>query len=187
MQISEDLIAKIDSLKTPAIIAISGVGGSGKSTFSKKLAEAINAPIIEIDSFIRDRTLSEYSNWNLIDFKRLEDEVLAPFKSGTNSIEYHHFDWAKNIATKLIQITSNNYIIIEGVGLFRPELMKYFDYTIWIDCPLEDAIKRGKKRDREEYHNPQDELWNGIWKKNDLEYLEHFKPAETADLIINNV
>lgn len=187
MQIGKDLIDKISSLKTPTIIAISGVGGSGKSTFANLLGDAINIPIVGVDAFIKDRNLSDYSNWNLIDFHRLEQEILIPFQKGVSPIRYHHFDWAKNAASKTIQITNSGRIIIEGVGLFRPELMKYFSYTIWIDCPIDEAIKRGKRRDREEYKNPQDELWDGVWKKNDAEYLKHFKPDKIVDLIVSNI
>ncbi|TSC61399.1 MAG: hypothetical protein Athens041674_789 [Parcubacteria group bacterium Athens0416_74] len=84
------------------------------------------------------------------------------------------------------EVPSTNTLIIEGVGLFRPELMKYFAYTIWVDCPLEEAVARGKKRDKDEHHNPQDELWDGIWKKNDIEYFDTYKPNEIADVIISN-
>ena len=64
--------------------------------------------------------------------------------------------------------------------------LKYFVYKIWVDCPIGEGIARGKKRDREVYHNPQDESWDGVWKKNDEEYVKNFRPKEYADIIINN-
>lgn len=64
--------------------------------------------------------------------------------------------------------------------------MHYFSYTIWMDCPVEEATARGKKRDREDYHSPQDELWDGIWKENDVQYDEMYKPREMADVIVSN-
>jgi hypothetical protein len=54
------------------------------------------------------------------------------------------------------------------------------------DGVLEEAISRGKKRDREEYQNPNDECWDGTWKKNDLEYYAVFEPDKKADIVISN-
>ncbi len=35
--------------------------------------------------------------------------------------------------------------------------------------------------------NSSDELWDGIWKSNDLEYFNTFKPRESADNIVNSI
>jgi hypothetical protein len=63
--------------------------------------------------------------------------------------------------------------------------MQYFTHTLWIDVPQDEATARGKKRDRHEYNNPQDELWDTLWRQNDLEYLEAYKPKAVAILITN--
>jgi uridine kinase len=168
------------------IIAVSGVGGAGKSTLANLVAKEINAPVIGVDSFMKDRTISGYSNWEIMDFARLEREVILPFLASANPLEYGHFDWSANKVIKTISVSHNGKIMIEGVGLFRPELNRRFAYKIWVDCPAETATERGKKRDRDEYQNPQDEHWDGIWKKNDEEYLAAFKPKETADFVFDN-
>ncbi|OGC54112.1 hypothetical protein A2797_02650 [candidate division WWE3 bacterium RIFCSPHIGHO2_01_FULL_48_15] len=186
MTLDKQILENIVALKEPTIIAVSGVGGAGKSTFANRLGEEMNAPVIGVDSFMKDRTNTDYSNWNIMDFARLEQEVVLPFLSGKNPLQYGHFDWGTNKVVKTIEVPHNGKIIIEGVGLLRPELVKSFAYKIWVDCPVEDATERGKKRDREEYQNPQDEHWDGIWKKNDKEYLAAFNPKETADFILDN-
>lgn len=186
MKLDKEIVEKIISLKTPMIVAVSGFGGSGKSTFAQLLGSDIDAPVIGLDSFIKDRMLADYSLWNLMDFDRLEREVLMPFSEGKSPVAHGHFDWEKNAIGEIREVSHDGRIIVEGVGLFRPHLSMYFEYKIWVDCPLEEAIARGKKRDREEYHNPQDEAWEGIWKKNDLEYLNAFNPKDAADVIIDN-
>lgn len=120
-----------------------------------------------------------------MDFNRFEKEVCTPFRAGQNPIEYGLFDWNENRVTKREYVHHAGRLIVEGVGLFRPELLHYFAYKIWIDCPIELAIARGKKRDREEYHNPQDEKWDGIWKKNDLECYQAYTPEKIADEVIH--
>ncbi|TAJ15817.1 hypothetical protein EPO56_00795 [Patescibacteria group bacterium] len=184
MKIDKKIIEKIQSLDTPTIISISGFGGSGKSTFAKLLGSEIQAPVICVDSFSRDSSAS--SLWDSMDFERLKKEVLLPFINGENPIFHGHYDSKLEAFIKDIRVEHRDRLIIEGVGLFRPELMNYFSYTIWIDCPLEEAIERGIKRDREIHKNPQDEKWNGVWKKNDLEYFESFNPKTNADLVVDN-
>lgn len=184
MVIDQDIIEKIKSLSTPTIIGVSGFGGSGKTDFANLLSDVVNAPVVSIDSF--NKGITDYSNWELMDFNRLEKEVLIPFKAGKNLISYSHVDGELNRSPKSISIDSQGILIVEGVGLIRPELMKYFSYTIWIDCPIDEAVRRGKTRDREVWNNPKDELWEGIWRKNDLEYYEKFQPHTKVNLVVNN-
>lgn len=186
MHISEDIIKKISSLSRPTIVGISGFGGSGKSTAAKQLGSKLNAPVVGVDSFQQKGAFTtRFSLWNIMDFARLESEVLQPFSKGLR-VSYKHFDAEKEVLLNTVNIESDGILIVEGVGLFRPELLKYFSYKIWVNIPLETAIARGKKRDREEYGNPTDELWDGVWKDNDLEYVEQYKPKEIADVIIDN-
>lgn len=186
MQIDQKITERIKSLHRPAVIAISGFGGAGKSTFASFLSEVLGAPVVGVDSFMKDRTLSEYSLWEVMDFRRLEREVLAPFSRSENPLHYGHFDWFANKILETRVLQHQGILVVEGVGLFRPELLKYFSYKIWIDCPIEEATARGMKRDREEYINPQDEMWGGIWKQNDLEYFEKFAPKQATNIIVDN-
>ena len=163
MIIPHELPQHIKALPLPLVIAISGFGGSGKSTFANLLAALMNIPVIGLDSFIIDPVATNYSNWECMDFRRLESEILIPFFNGDRVLEYGHFDWISNSVVKTKRIEHTGQIIVEGVGLFRPELTDYFSVMIWIDCPIDEAIRRGKKRDQEVYKNPQDECWNGVW------------------------
>jgi hypothetical protein len=55
---------------------------------------------------------------------------------------------------------------------------------IWIDCPIEEAIKRGKQRDLALNITSHDQYWDGIWRRNDEEYWTIYKPKEIANDII---
>ena len=186
MQIDTEVIEKIKNLPRPAVVAISGFGGSGKSTFASMVAEIFNAPIVCVDRFRIDRTIQSFTHWKGMDFERLEEEILIPFYSGMSPVRYGHWDHTANAIVKEVDVQHSGLLIIEGVGLFRPELAKYLTYKIWMDVPLDVATARGKKRDREVHKNPQDEEWDGSWKRNDEEYFNAYKPKEMADLVINN-
>lgn len=186
IEIPANLLAEITALPKPLIIGISGVGGAGKSSVAHALAEAVKAPVVGVDSFQKNRTAHDYALWNIMDYERLEQEVIKPFVEGATLLRYGHFDWATNGVALEKEVLAGDILIIEVVGLFRPELNRYFGYKIWVDCPKEEATARGKKRDREEYNNPQDESWDGVWKRNDAEYFEAFQPRAVADLIFKN-
>jgi uridine kinase len=186
MEISHEIIEKIKNLPTPSIVAISGFGGAGKSTAAHKLAELFDAPVVGIDQFMKDRTREDYSHWEGMDFARFEKEVLLPFTKGENPIHYGHWDHGANNIIKSVEVPHKGILIVEGVGIFRPELIKYFNYKIWIDCPQEEANSRGKKRDREVHKNPQDKNWDGLWKRNDAEYFNTYRPQELADYVLRN-
>lgn len=182
----QEIISEIQKLPTPAIIGISGFAGSGKSTFAQVLANKLGAQIVEVDAFWKNTTERNYTLWNIVDYARLEREVLIPLSKNVENIEYGVFNWESNSVQEKINITARDIVIIEGVGLFRPELMKYFSYTIWIDCPLNVATERGKKRDREQYRQSHDELWDGLWRENDEQYYNEFHPEKIADALLLN-
>ncbi len=187
MQIDTSLVDTLKQLSKPTLIGVSGFGGSGKSSIAKKLGELLNAPVVGVDSFQKKGAFdTSYSLWNIMDYARLEKEICIPFLRKDKAIRYEHFNAKDEMISETREIQNNGILIIEGVGLFRPELAKYFTVKIWVDCPIEEAIARGKKRDREEYGNPTDELWDGVWRKNDLEYYETFKPAELAEYTVLN-
>ncbi|MSU74300.1 hypothetical protein EXS57_00805 [Candidatus Kaiserbacteria bacterium] len=186
MKISNELLEKIKTLPTPRVIGISGFGGAGKSTFAEMLSKMLDAPVICVDQFGIDRTIEDYTHWEGLDLKRLEKEVLIPFSKGDNAVRYGHWDHSANAIVEMTEVPNNGTLIIEGVGLFRPEILKYFSYKIWIDAPQDVAKERGKKRDREVHKNPQDEKWNGPWKRNDMEYFETYRPKEISDFIVQN-
>ena len=89
---------RLRGIPPPAIIAVSGFGGSGKSTLAAKIGRFLDAPVISVDSFIKDRHLTDYVGWGMIDYERFEREVLVPFSTGAVPVEFGHFDWNTNQA-----------------------------------------------------------------------------------------
>ena len=186
MQIDNQLLERIRAIPLPMAIAVSGFGGAGKSSFSARLGQHLGAAVISVDSFIKSRQLVSYDLWEWIDYDRLEHEVLTPLLSGCTSIEFGHFDWHANAVASRTGFHDCKRVIVEGVGLLRPSLLRHFAFSIWIDCPIEEAIGRGKRRDREVHGNPQDESWDGIWRRNDEEFYTLNRPDRLVDYVFDN-
>jgi uridine kinase len=176
------LLNIIKEIPLPCIIAISGYGWSGKSTLAESIKSKSWGNVVSVDSFWTNNP--ERLCWDNIDYTRLEKEVLIPFIKSTE-VKYGHFDWGTGKIGNIRILDNNRLLIIEWVWLFRAKLMKYFSYTIWIDCPLEQAINQWKKRDREIYKNPQDEKWDNEWKRNDISYYQKYRPQTLVNKIVS--
>lgn len=170
------------------VIAISGFGGSGKSTTAEKLAAQLgDAIVIHLDDFIVDRLSVRSEDWEGFDWGRLTNEVLDPIAQGAEAVEHGVYDWKANAASDTKKVALKKYVVIEGVGLIRERLQHYFDLTVWLDVPLDAAWSRGKRRDVKEYGLPHHaDLWDALWSPNDRDYFAKYKPNVHVDFLLEN-
>jgi uridine kinase len=167
----------------PVLIAVSGFGGSGKSTLAQKLKENLKeAEIISIDDFIIDRLSQRSDEWLGFDRERLKKSILEPAIRNAPLI-WDEYNWKENkiIGKKEIDKLPK-YLILEGCSLLHPDLMPFYDFTIWIDIPLELATERGAARDRS-WGLDHDNLWNNLWKPNEADFFKKYHPERQASFV----
>ena len=165
------------------IVAISGFGGAGKSTLAAALAKEFEpAAVVSADDFILGQLGERCPDWRSIDRRRLVRTVLDPARRGS-PIRYQQYDWANDRLGEERKVPSAPLLLVEGVGIMHPDLLPYFDLTVWIDCPLEIAAERGRLRARENHGVDQDALWRDVWVPNDRDYFDQFRPDLLADVI----
>lgn len=169
-------------LDRPALVGISGFGGAGKSTLAGALREHLpKAVVVPGDEFLLDRpTTKRCDDWSSVDRMRLLDQVLLPVRRGA-APRYQIYDGGTGSLGPWID-AAGSVVVVEGLGLFHPELAAQFDLRIWIDVDLDSATAQGKWRDEHVWQNPQTELWNDVWMPNDADFFARFRPDLAADI-----
>jgi uridine kinase len=148
----------------PVRVAIDGVDASGKTTMADELARLVEErgrPCLRasIDDFHqpghRNRSArGDFTSQTYFDeaydydgFKRL---LLAPLgPDGDRRCRLRLFDVYHDqpFAEEWVVAAADSVVIVDGIFLFRPELVSHWDYTIWLVIDLEEALRRARARD----------------------------------------
>jgi lincosamide nucleotidyltransferase A/C/D/E len=170
----------------PLIIAVSGFGGSGKTTLANFLKTQFRGGVglVCIDSF-SNHEWRRNADWDNFDRDRFAKEILRPARANKFPLKYVHEPWPGEVADEATEVPQVQYLIVEGCSIFHPDLVKYYDFKVWADCPLGEATERGMWRDRHIHKNEHDDEWQNIWMPNECDFLEKYQPNEVADMIVD--
>lgn len=182
-EIVKNIKKRFDETHKPILIALEGYGGSGKSTLAEELKNILpNSEVIKIDSFIIKDKAQDAEAWEeVFDRKRLEKQVLEPASLGT-TVSYQRLDWAKNELGANITLPTVDYLIVDGISSYHPDIEHYYSFKIWVETPINIAKNRGQLRDSD---NENAKLWDK-WADCDLAYQQKYHPEQRADFVINN-
>ncbi len=147
-----------------------------------KVARALSdSHVLRLDDFIIDRL--QGPGWSGgYDWRRFES-VLRDIRAGKD-LRYQRYDWEKDALAEWTDEALPPLVIVEGIRLLQTKLMRYFDLTIWIDRPIEEAAERGIARDRKAGADQQHlGEWTKTWIPQDVEYAKLFKPQSIADIL----
>lgn len=186
----ESIIKEIEALliqKRSVIVAISGFGGSGKTTLADRLhTHFTDSTKLQLDNFLVNH--GEGDGWQGgYDWKRFE-LVLIDIKSGKH-LKYQWYNWEKDETKEWIEQPLPSIIIVEGVRLFNPMIIDYFDLKIWVNVSLEMATQQGKARDYANKTNLDFDIeshiarWDEVWIPKEREFVSLFDPSEQADAL----
>lgn len=170
---------------SPVTIGISGYGGSGKTTMAQAMADALSASVISIDEFGTAGVFSRSNDWQGLDRKRLVRQVLDPLSHGTRKLSYDRCDDWDSWETVPMPLLVDRFLIIEGIGLFHPDLIPYLNYRIWLDVPLAEASARGISRAQNLGREPS-EVWHRVWEPNEIDFERKFQPKTWAHCLVSS-
>lgn len=173
------------------VIAIDGRGGAGKSSLARCIVSLLqSAAHFEYDWLHLPQ--AEIVSGERYDYGRLEREVLAPFKAGQRDFEVAPYNWGylagkpDGFAAEPVRLIGVDVIVLEGCRVLHPALVPSFDLTMWLDTDADEAIRRGMRRDIEEYGLDPERVrvaWSE-WSTWERESLEADDRRRLADLIV---
>ena len=180
------------------LFGISGSSGSGKSFIVKFLKSSLGPEILSViyhDNYYKKREDQEkdrQGNYNFdLPSSFHQDELvedLIKIKSGKSIIRKEYTFNNPKINPRILRVEPKPIIIVEGLFLFNdPNISKFLDKKIFIDCDLNVMIDRRITRDHKKRgYDKSDVLYK---------YNNHVLPAfnkfilphkDKSDLIVNN-
>lgn len=119
-----------------------GHAGSGKTTFTGRLAAALgDAPVLHLDDIA---THEELFAWTA----RLLEQVVEPLGRGATA-RYAPYDWTARTFGPVRELPPAPVVLLEGVGAGRRALRPHLARLLWMELPSDEAWTRGRRRDGE--------------------------------------
>jgi uridine kinase len=167
-----DLAQRLNRLAHPTVIAIDGRSASGKTTFAKHLANALNAPLVHTDDIAWYHSFFDW--WPLA-----IEHILEPFRAG-QAVDWRPEAWIAQNRSGSIEVPVSPIVLLEGVSAARLELMAWVDLVVWVETDLQVAEHRGLERDGPEGRD----FWFE-WQAAERPFLERDRPWERADVVVD--
>ncbi|MFE5242658.1 MULTISPECIES: uridine kinase family protein [unclassified Streptomyces] len=157
------------------LIAVDGHAGSGKSTFTGRLAEALGgAPVLRLDDLA---THEELFSWT----DRLRTQVLDPLARG-ESARYAPYDWTARRFGPPRTLEAAPVVLMEGVGAGRAAVRPFLAGLLWIEGGSAASWARGRLRDGPALR----EFWDG-WTVEERRHFAEDPSYPFADVVIRRL
>lgn len=182
----------------PYIVALDGLSGAGKTTLVKQLKGILdNIVIIHIDDHIVERSKRyetgqeqwfEYYQLQW-DTKYLIEHLFQKIQQNVSFLKLPFYYKEKDThINKIINLSTNSIVIIEGIFLLRDEWKNFYDYIIFLDCPKKIRYERVLQRDTYigDLEERLEKYKKRYWVAEEY-YLKKLKPYELAHYIQKSI
>ena len=171
------------------IVALDGLGASGKSTVADELAVALDrSAVVRMDDFYCPTTmrpkpdkLAEFPVGSAFDRARLIREVITPFIAGLDA-EVRIYDWDLDKVRSGWTVASHTQLLLlEGVYSSSLPLRQFLDLAVWFEVPRQSRLARAAQRDGHDAL-PQ---WLDEWMPQEDRYVLEQAPVQFADIVVD--
>ena len=205
-RVLEELTYRIIQIEQPypLRVAIDGPDAAGKTTLAEALSALLQArgrPVIRasLDGFhnptrIRYRrgaTSPEGYYYDSFNYQALTESLLAPLGlSGSRQYRSAVFDYRTDSEVQLpIQVAQvNGVLLFDGVFLLRPELIEYWDFTVFVEADFETTLARAARRDRVSFGSVEEvrRRYEQRYIPGQKLYFDKCRPQELAKVVVDN-
>jgi uridine kinase len=188
----------------PIRVAVDGPDAAGKTTLAQQMVAPLQArswPVIRasIDGFhnpacIRHRRggISPEGYYNdSFNYGALTESLLAPLgPGGSRRYVSAVFDYRADsvVEIPICAAEANAVLLFDGVFLLRPELMAYWDFTIFVEADFETILARAAERDAVLFGSAEEvrKRYEHRYIPGQKLYYAESRPKERADVVIDN-
>ncbi len=177
-------IARLLEDKGRVVVGISGFAGAGKSHLATKLRDQFrvrDGQVVRLDNIYMPlpRGTGLFDDYDWLKLREIVEAARASRK-----LDYQGIGWDGTVYPWRFDEEAPDVLIVEGIRLFRRELMDLFDLSIWIDCPPSLALERAKARDLEQGHDDEYmKRWDAEWAPKNSEYFDVYQPEDLVDIV----
>ena len=184
----EDILAfikakyeKHGSITQSFVVGINGIDCSGKTTFAKSVSKYFTHHKIENDNL-------DIDNFNN---PAIESETYKAFVSGSWGEEdlnkYYELIINNSDAIRAVSESQKKYplVILEGIFIYKPQLVNLFDLKIYLDIDISLGRKRFAKRSSLKQDKRPFEIYDEIWVLSYIRYESEVHPKQIGDLVID--
>ena len=159
----------------PAVVAVDGRSGSGKTTVSERVCAAVpRAVVVHTDDVAWHQAILDWDDL-------LADGVLRPLQRG-EPVRFRPPAWTQWSRDGAIDVPADGeLVIVEGVGAARRELMPLLDLVVWVQSDLVESKRRAIERDGGDEEAVS--FWD-LWMAEELPFLARQRPWERAAFIV---
>ena len=186
--IVEDILAFIKakyekhrSINQSFVVGINGIDCSGKTTFAKSVSKFFTQHKIENDHL-------DIDNFNN---PAIESETYKSFVSGSwgkkDLNKYYELIINYSDAIRAVSESQKKYplVILEGIFIYKPQLVNLFDLKIYLDIDISLGRKRFAKRSTLKQDKRPFEIYDEIWMLSHIRYESEVHPKRISDLVID--
>ena len=185
-------------MQSPFLIGLTGLSGSGKTTFLNRLQEAFterNLCVISQDNYYKpkeDQEQDEQGVYNFdlpssIDRDAFYQDIVTLMNG--NTVKREEYTFNNELATpKILTFEPRPIILIEGLFIYYyKEIRDLLNLKLFLHAQETTAFTRRIKRDRLERNYPLEDVLYRYQKHVLPSYERYIKPfKKEADLVVNN-
>jgi uridine kinase len=140
----------------PIVIAIGGCSGSGKTTLAAELSRQLDATLFPLDLYYRDlsqfpldtRDKRNFDHPDSLESELILEHVRALANGQPIDRPVYDFKTHSRVPNAFDRIFPNKIVVVEGIlALHYPELLPFYNLTIYVDAPNTICLRRRIYRD----------------------------------------
>jgi hypothetical protein len=160
----------------PALLAVDGRSGSGKTTVAERVAARVpGAAVVHTDDVAWYHAMFDWA-------ALIADGVLAPLRRG-EAVSFRPPPWDARGRPGAVTVPAGcTLVVVEGVGIGRRDLARFFDALVWVQADRALARVRGVARDG---GGPEQETFWDEWEAEEQPFLAREQPWERADVVVD--